>query len=145
MCYCIILLLCNGQPLDGSISWIYNRPQTFIIARLRYSQICILITMTKVQDLRFWRPGIMFACPSLHMARRVIIYNNKRTIPRYSKPIENFYNPMLRVFAISIGYVHVMFALGVPRSHKSLALLDLLLVMHPDIWPCDRWEPIERC
>ena len=35
-----------------------------------------------------------------HVAKRAIICNNRTIIPRYSKPIQNFYNPMLHVFAI---------------------------------------------
>ena len=50
---------------------------------------------------------------TLHMAKRAIIDNNRRTMPRYSNPIQNFYNPMLGVFAINVPI------LGCKLSHVT--------------------------
>ena len=39
----------------------------------------------------------------IQMTKRAIIYNNRRTIPRYSKHIKNFYNSMPRLFCYKIS------------------------------------------
>ena len=75
----------------------------------------------------------------LHIAKRVIIYNNRRTILSYAKPIPNFYNAKLRLFCTSEVYtcdiqMYILRSIIITKVRENARLDPLVPHIYRSIW-----------